>query len=226
MKKIGIISTIVYLIFISWLIGDRFTQLNTMKLNEIGDFCAGVFGPITFFWLILGFIMQSEELKQSSEALKLQASELKNSVEQQKEMVKVTTLQFERELEKEHLREKAMIQSSQPIFDFVKAESFSNSSGKVTYGFTLRNSGHSVTNVKVSLPTDYELAQNSHKIWDDSVSISFNLSFMNTNTPRNINIEFSFTDGQRINRTSNYMLQIDGTGTNKLLWSKNGYQDI
>ena len=94
LTTIGAIVTVGYAAFISYLLYGRFGQFNTMSLNEVGDFLAGIFGPLAIFWLILGFIQQGKELKQNTEALELQAQELKNSVEQQKELVSVSRQQF------------------------------------------------------------------------------------------------------------------------------------
>ncbi len=77
---IGAILTLGYLLFISWYAGDRLNTLDDVDLNNLGDFLAGVFGPIAIMWLVLGFFQQGKELKNSVEALELQASELKNSV--------------------------------------------------------------------------------------------------------------------------------------------------
>ncbi|WP_085703882.1 hypothetical protein [Pseudomonas sp. B15(2017)] len=69
------------------IMGAKFDDLIALKLNEIGDLAAGVFGPLAFLWLILGYLQQGKELKASTDALKLQAKELNNSVAQQKMMV-------------------------------------------------------------------------------------------------------------------------------------------
>ncbi len=57
------------------------------ELASKGDVLAGIFGPLTILWLVLGFLEQGIELRQNSEAIRLQSDELKNSVEQQKQMV-------------------------------------------------------------------------------------------------------------------------------------------
>jgi hypothetical protein len=67
--------------------GAKFDDLVTLELNEIGDLAAGVFGPLAFLWLILGYLQQGKELRASTDALKLQAQELNNSVTQQEMMV-------------------------------------------------------------------------------------------------------------------------------------------
>lgn len=80
---IGSVFTAIYLIVFISFIFDRLPELQTMALNNIGDFLAGAFGPIAFFWLVLGFMQQGTELRVSTEALRMQADELKASVLQQ-----------------------------------------------------------------------------------------------------------------------------------------------
>lgn len=70
-------------------------NLETMSSwNEFGDFLAGAFSPVAFLWLVLGYLQQQKELQQNTKALELQAEELRNSVEQYKEMVSVAKEQL------------------------------------------------------------------------------------------------------------------------------------
>ncbi|WHP04755.1 hypothetical protein QLH32_11895 [Acinetobacter corruptisaponis] len=93
--------TLYLIIFFIW-----FADYNSpMALNEVGDFLAGAFSPIAFLFLYLGYRqnsealrIQAEELRQSTEALQLQVAEMKESVEQQKLMGKIQ----ETELEERH----------------------------------------------------------------------------------------------------------------------------
>lgn len=101
--KVGAAVTYIYLVVIAAMIWGRSGQLLTMPLNELGDFLAGAFGPVAFLWLVLGFLQQGDELRQGTEALKLQATELKNSVEQQSIMAKAAITQMAaQEIELEH----------------------------------------------------------------------------------------------------------------------------
>jgi hypothetical protein len=75
------------------------------SLNEFGDFVAGAFAPLAFFWLVRGFYqqgkglkqnsealnIQAQELQKSSQALALQATELKSTADGQKQLVKLAT---------------------------------------------------------------------------------------------------------------------------------------
>ncbi|MDT9641295.1 MULTISPECIES: hypothetical protein [Pseudomonas] len=87
--------TAIYLVGVAFLVYLKRDSLHTLELNAIGDFLAGVFGPVAFLWLVLGYMQQGRELKLSSEALQLQAMELKNSVDQQVKMVETQHLSLE-----------------------------------------------------------------------------------------------------------------------------------
>lgn len=102
LAAIGIVLTVCYALFAWWLVGDRIQTLRSMDLNEVGDFLAGAFGPVAILWLVLGFFQQGIELRQGTDALRLQAKELSNSVEQQIELVatqKASLVNYERSLE-------------------------------------------------------------------------------------------------------------------------------
>jgi hypothetical protein len=86
-----------------------------MKPNEWGDLCAGVAAPIAFLWLVLGFLQQGKELQLSTHALRLQAEELKNSVEQQRELVEVTKKQVLANLNEQERLRIAAHTAAQPI---------------------------------------------------------------------------------------------------------------
>ncbi|WGM26204.1 hypothetical protein [Acinetobacter pittii] len=113
-----------------------------MPLNEIGDFLSGVFAPLAFLFLYLGYKQQGHELQQNTKALNLQAAELKNSVEQQKELVDATREEID--LTKDeiiHQRNKQHIQS-QPFFHFKNSilNYYSEDSHALTIFFKFSNS--------------------------------------------------------------------------------------
>ncbi len=91
----GILCTVVYLLVIATTVAFKFDSFVKLELNALGDFLAGAFGPIAFLWLVLGFLQQGRELKLSTDALQLQAQELKNSVEQQSIMASAAIKQIE-----------------------------------------------------------------------------------------------------------------------------------
>jgi hypothetical protein len=83
---LGLIVSACWLAFACYMLQ---TAQRPVELNAWGDFFAGFFAPLAFLWLVLGYMQQGEELRNSRDALLLQAKELKNSVEQQSELVKV-----------------------------------------------------------------------------------------------------------------------------------------
>lgn len=135
LSLLGILITLVYLGFAYWLIGDRLFQLQTMELNAVGDFFAGIFGPLAILWLVLGFFQQGIELR-------LQVKELNSSVAQQKELVSVTRDQLSSEMEviREARDERRRSLMPQIKIDTQVTEMFADSVG---FNITLRNIGHS-----------------------------------------------------------------------------------
>ncbi len=91
----GILGTVIYLIVIATTVAFKFESFINLELNALGDFLAGAFGPIAFLWLVLGFLQQGRELKLSTDALQLQAQELKHSVEQQSIMADAAVRQID-----------------------------------------------------------------------------------------------------------------------------------
>lgn len=119
---------------------------NPMPLNEIGDFLAGAFSPIAFLFLYLGYKQQGSELQQNTKALNLQVQELNNSVQQQAELVRLTSQQLEIFKEKETLEIKKIIESVKPKFN-MWVYTFSSYDG---YNIKIENYGAKVTDVFVS----------------------------------------------------------------------------
>jgi hypothetical protein len=54
-----------------------------LPLNAIGDFLAGFFSSVVYLCLVVGYFQQGEGLKVNIQALEAQIKELRMSVEQQ-----------------------------------------------------------------------------------------------------------------------------------------------
>ncbi|MDD2035926.1 hypothetical protein NP572_05775 [Pseudomonas putida] len=87
--------TVLWGLFIAFIMISRYSELKALSLNEMGDFFAGMFGPVAFAWLVLGYLQQGRELKLSSAALRMQAKELSDSVKQQTAMAEAQKLSLE-----------------------------------------------------------------------------------------------------------------------------------
>ncbi|WP_194789088.1 hypothetical protein [Pseudomonas sp. UFMG81] len=89
-NKIPLTLTLLWVLASAVFFGLNLQSNKLMSPNEVGDFLAGFFSPIALMWLVFGYFQQGEELKLNTEAVKLQVKELNLSVEQQRELVKVT----------------------------------------------------------------------------------------------------------------------------------------
>ncbi len=167
----GVVISLLYLGFMYWAIGDKIPSLRCKDLNEIGDFLAGVFSPLAFLWLVLGFIQQGIELRVSSESLKLQTEELGRSVAQQTSLANAT----ERSLRNQEL-------AMEPVFqlnfgglsdEFVEGDRYEVCS------FKLQNVGAPCEHVCICLMAS-----------DGSEAVAYNFPFV----PRDGVREFSLSD--------------------------------
>ncbi len=146
---IGVVGTTLYFIYLYCLIGGRFHLLKAMDLNNLGDFFAGVFGPLALFWLILGFLQQGIEIRQNTKALELQVEELKKSVEQQKELVSVSKQQAENYQEVSRFDRQRLLREAKPKFIF-QPTGRSQQSGFITFRYVLKNVGQEVSQVSIT----------------------------------------------------------------------------
>lgn len=93
-----------------------------VKLNELGDFLAGFFAPLAFFWLVLGYYQQQQELRLNTEQLALQREEMAKMSEEatRQSLVMTETLNLNREeAEKRSLEfERSVV----PVLEVVKSE--------------------------------------------------------------------------------------------------------
>lgn len=151
---LGVVLTAAYAWLLYFIFDGRIVESLSMKPNEIGDLLAGMFGPLTILWLILGFFQQGIELRQNTAALKLQeealraqVQELVHSVEQQRDLVKVSREQVElaaAALQEERRKSHA---AAQPKFVFDGCGSMTTG-GLTTYRSAVRNVGSLATQVQ------------------------------------------------------------------------------
>jgi hypothetical protein len=110
----GVIATIAYvglMLAYSWHMRGLMVA---MKPEEFATFLSGVFAPLAFLWLVLGFRQQGDELQNSARALWLQGEELRNSVEQQRALVEVSREQLNAEYQARLSAEEEADRTAQP----------------------------------------------------------------------------------------------------------------
>ena len=82
LTKIGIALSAGWLAIMVILLARDVNGALGMKLNEAGDFLAGVTAPLALLWLIVGYFQHGEELKLNTKALQAQEEELRRQVEE------------------------------------------------------------------------------------------------------------------------------------------------
>lgn len=138
--RVGAIVSLAYILtMLAWSIAEH-SNLLAMKPNEFGDLLAGIFSPLAFLWLVLGYFQQGDELRASVAALELQGEELRNSVKQQKALVEVSTKQLEAEYDARRVAEATATHQAQPRF-LSSVQTNRHSSKSRTYRFKIENTG-------------------------------------------------------------------------------------
>lgn len=161
LSTLGVLGTAIYLVTLLVLTTDRYLELKAMPLNNLGDFLAGAFGPLAIFWLILGFFQQGIELRQNTEALRLQARELHNSVEQQRQLVEVSRSQVEAELEVIRFERERAAKAARPqLVPQGVGAGFSN--GEARYETNIKNMGNHATDVSFSFDPPMKFQSRTH----------------------------------------------------------------
>jgi hypothetical protein len=115
-----------------WLVGFGWWSLHCELPkggNEWGDWAAGMFAPVAFLWLVLGYFQQGEELR-------LQAHELQNSVTQQTELARSTERQARLLEISQRLAVHAQVAEYQPVFTDFEFRSLSVDNGDLRMAFT------------------------------------------------------------------------------------------
>jgi len=152
LEKIGLLLTAAYLISVFTIVVIFWEYLSGLEPNAWGDFLAETFGPLALAWIVLGFFLQSRELQHSVDALRLQAEELRNSVEQQKAMVAVSNEQLALEIETRDRLDRNERAETTPFFTLLYSKNLSMSIGLLDREYldlTLQNLGGSAKNVEL-----------------------------------------------------------------------------
>lgn len=198
---LGGIGTLAYSGLLAYLIHRRWDALVKLPLNELGDFLAGAFGPLAILWLVLGYFQQGIELRLNSKALHLQAEELANSVEQQRELVKVARDQYQSDREAMEHQMKALADEQErsrlaalPKFTL----SFGGShSAESTHSLNFANYGRACTDLR--LVSDLGIVQfrpESILLLETGKSAKFEFTTPRTPLFESTVVSLSFVDGR------------------------------
>lgn len=117
-----ITSNLNWILTIGWLVFGLYLWFfsgipRPENLNGVGDFIAGMFAPLAFFWLVRGYYQQNKTIKANSSLLSEQIDELK-------------------------LSKKLMVETNQPSFSFLNILiQYYHEHDLVNVSFKMKNDG-------------------------------------------------------------------------------------
>lgn len=208
----GALGTIGYLLIIALTVILKLEDFQELKLNELGDFLAGVFGPVAFLWLVLGFLQQGRELKLSTDALRLQAEELKRSVEQQSIMATAAVQQIASQKAALQLQEKEVEKALSAVFSASIGVRQGVPEGIRTSVY-FQNSGFEARDVSVTFepPIGSTGSVSIGKLRRDSRSVDIDFVFPSSSEDRTGQclINYLRSDGRRVCEDFTYSIPTD-----------------
>jgi hypothetical protein len=189
--SIALIITVAWIAGVIWYVSQNLQRFSQMEPNAFGDFFAGVFSPLAFTWLVIGYFQQGEDLKLNTAALRLQAEELKKSVAHQEALVEVTRDELRILSEKQKIDSERELREMQPYFKLVP-DSYGVSNGKVgDIRYKLYNEGPRAETVSVTSDAS-KIETSAPKSLSDSEHISISLWF---NPPvESFHVDASYVD--------------------------------
>jgi hypothetical protein len=199
LTRIGVSISLLYSVVLIVLLWSRLSTFNELKLNEVGDFLAGIFGPLTVFWLVLGFFQQGVELRLNTRALELQATELQNSVEQQRELVAVANKQFKADLEAISLDRQRVEATLRPKIILEAVMKNTDLGGESTFIVQFRNMGHTVLKVSFHLdPEGTYLDPTEMASWESGAVVKLRVSMIDwTQRSRVLKVRYVAVSGAK-----------------------------
>lgn len=155
LHAVGFALTAAYLVLIGAYCVGVWDAVGMLTPDQLGNALGGVFAPLAFLWLVLGFLQQGQELRNSANALWLQGRELQASVEQQRELVNVTREQLEHERQRTSAAEEEAERRSQPkLLLRATMSRTDHGSSRRLFTFALVNAGAACTDVRIYLSAD------------------------------------------------------------------------
>lgn len=174
LTRVGMVGSGFWILLLGAYVVANGPKVIGLDPNEVGDFLAGSFAPLAFFWLVLGFFQQGSELRNSGRALWLQGEELRNSVEQQRQLVEVTREQVMSDHTRAVAEQKRARQLAQPKLELALG-GWGSSQGARNQGFQLANYGRPCTQVRLQFDGDWsprsidQLDTGKRLTWDQTI---------------------------------------------------------
>ena len=211
LTKLGIALSAGWLLIIGAIIARDVTGALAMKLNEAGDFLAGVTAPLALLWLVVGYFQHGEELKLNTKALHAQQEELRRQVEETATLAKNAERQAKaaehlallskEEQEREEMRR---IADAQPEF----VEAGARGSGR-RMEIGILNRGGEIRDIELRYEGPYQLGFSPTRRWGPGAKAT--LTLVQRDRPLEYPIAFAlgYTDGLDVRHEKEFELQHD-----------------
>lgn len=203
----GIGASVLYVALMGIYSFVEFNELVRMEGNEFGDLLAGIFSPLAFLWLVLGFLQQGAELRASVEALELQGRELQHSVEQQRQLVEVTREQLEFQAKMIANEQAEADRISQPVLEMTAIGSSGAAKDLRQYNFQVENFGQRATNLKITDVVEQRLIRRT-ALLDAGEHVTYALELPASGIARKF-IRASYVDIRGLPRSQSFHVMIE-----------------
>ncbi len=180
-----------------------------MSPDEFATFLSGVFAPLAFLWLVLGFRQQGDELQNSARALWLQGEELRNSVEQQRQLVEVTREQLSAEYAARVREEEEADRVAQPQL-LLTGVGGSYSGPKRTLTPQLSNAGPTCTDMQVIIDG---VIMTSANLFPEGASMPLRFEYNSPEEVQPLSVMVKYTDRRGNRRSQSFEVPVDETGS-------------
>lgn len=201
----GLFASVAYtgaLAVYSW---HEWVQMRALNPDEFATFLSGAFAPLAFLWLVLGFRQQGDELQNSARALWLQGEELRNSVEQQRQLVEVSREQLQSERQQRHDDQIEAERAAQPLLVLAQnGGTYSN--GQANLDYLLTNARSTCSDVVIFVNDEMT---NRTPVLALGGEVRFRISFSQDNAAEN-HIVVRYTDIFGSGRLQRFMVPLNG----------------
>lgn len=160
---------------------------------------------------MLGFFQQGEELRHSSRALYLQGEELRNSVEQQRQLVEVSRLQLKSDAEERRQAEREAEHSAQPRLVMTDGGGIYDGSGARNLSALLRNAGPACS-LMIAYADDERVHERPTFSSGEQGLFRFERSFGASDDVTAVDLRVTYVDARGNKRQQRWLLPLNETG--------------
>jgi hypothetical protein len=202
LPKIGIICTSLWIGVAIIYVAMIWPIFVNQEPADFATFLSGIFAPVAFFWLVLGFFQQGQELSYSSKALYLQQKELVNSVKQQTIIARIAADQLSFEKLRLEYEQKEKHRISQPVLLFESIGDFRSESSSRNFDFYMINKGQPCSKIEVSTNPNVCAVKRPQLFYEEKMYFGF--AFAENSDIEPVSVTIQYVDSQKIAQTRQF----------------------